>query len=51
MSTGENGLQLLHGGLKPVQERGAHHEAVDELRISAPMLDDRAWIHLWWQEV
>jgi hypothetical protein len=31
----ENGLQLLQGGLEPVQERGTHQE-VDELRISAP---------------
>ncbi len=42
----ENGLQLLHGGLKRVQERGVRYEVADELRISAPPLDDRAWIHL-----
>ena len=29
-----------------MQERGARYQVVDELRISAPSLDDRAWIHL-----
>ncbi len=38
MMTRENGLQLLHGGLKRVQERGARYEVADELRISAPQL-------------
>jgi hypothetical protein len=28
--TRENGLQLLQGGLKPVQERGARYQIVDE---------------------
>ena len=36
--TRENSLQLLHGGLKCVQERGARYEVADELRISAPSL-------------
>jgi len=41
-------LQLLYGGLKRVQERGARYEVADEieLRIYAPSLDDRALIHL-----
>ncbi len=58
--TRENSLQLHHGGLKRVQERGARYEVVDELRISAPLigacacnvlgifarsLDSRACIH------
>ncbi len=38
----ENGLQLLQGGLEPVQERGTRHEVFVELRISAPSLDNRA---------
>jgi hypothetical protein len=44
VATRENGLQLLHGGLKRVQERGARYQVEDELRISAPSLDDRALI-------
>ena len=40
--TRENGLQLLHGGLKRVQERGACYKVADKLRISEPLLDDRA---------
>jgi hypothetical protein len=40
----ENGLQLLQGGLKRVQERGARYQVADELRISAPSLDDRTLI-------
>jgi hypothetical protein len=31
--------------LEPVQERGARYEVTDELMISAPSLDNRAWIH------
>ena len=42
----ENGLQLLHGGLKRVQERGVRYQVADEFGISAPSFDDRAWIHL-----
>ncbi len=38
MMTQENSLQLLHSGLKRVQERGAHYQVADELRISAPPL-------------
>ena len=38
MMTRENGLQLLHSGLKRVQERGARYQVADELRISAPPL-------------
>jgi hypothetical protein len=44
VATRENRLQLLHGGLKRVQERGARYYAADELRIPAPPLDDRARI-------
>ena len=44
VATRENGLQLLHGGLKRVQERGARYQVADELRIAAPSLDDRALI-------
>ncbi len=43
MATRESRLQLLHGGLKRVQERGARYQVADELRISALPLDDRAW--------
>ena len=50
MTTAENGLQLLQGGLKPVQERGALYEAADELRIRAPLLGERVFVHLWWQK-
>ncbi len=50
MMTRENGLQLLHSGLKRVQERGARYQVADELRIPAPWLDDRALIHLCSQE-
>jgi hypothetical protein len=42
VATRENGLQLLHGGLKRVQERGANNKVEDQLRIPAPSLDDRA---------
>ena len=38
VATRKNRLQLLHGGLKRVQERGARCEVADELRISAPPL-------------
>ena len=31
VATRENGLQLLHGGLERVQERGARDEVADEL--------------------
>ena len=47
VATRENGLQLLHGGLKRVQERGARYQVADELRslmISAPLLNDRGLI-------
>ena len=50
VATRENGLQLLHGGLKRVQERGVSYQVADEFGISAPSLDDRAWIHLCSQE-
>ena len=50
VATRENGLQLLHGGLKRVQERGARYQVADELRIPAPSLSDRVLIHLCWQE-
>jgi len=46
VTTRENGLQLLHGGLKRVQERGARYQVADELRIPAPSLNDRVCIHL-----
>jgi hypothetical protein len=39
VATRENGLQLLDGGLKRVQERGARDEVVDESFISAPSLN------------
>ena len=45
VATREYGLQLLHGGLKRVQERGARYQVADESRLSAPSLDDRVWIH------
>ena len=41
VATRENRLQLLHGGLKRVQERGARYQVTDELRIPAAPLDDR----------
>ena len=44
IATRENGLQLLHGGLKRVQESGARYQVAEELRISAPSLNDRALI-------
>jgi hypothetical protein len=44
VATRENGLQLLHGGLKRVQERGARYQVADEFGIPAPSLDDRALI-------
>jgi hypothetical protein len=50
VATRENRLQLLHGGLKRVQERGARYKAADELRIPAPPLHDSALIHLCSQE-
>jgi hypothetical protein len=65
VATRENRLQLLHGGLKRVQERGVRHQLADELRISAPWLgacacselgivvrslDSRACIHWCTQE-
>jgi hypothetical protein len=50
ITTAEIGLQLLQGGLKPVQERGALYEAADELRLCAASLDQRAFIHLWRQD-
>ena len=33
-------LQLLHGGLKRMQKRGACYEVADELRMSEPLFDD-----------
>ena len=50
MTTAEIGQQLLQGGLKPVQERGARYEAADELRLCAASLDERAFVHLWWEK-
>ena len=62
MATRKNRLQLLHGGLKRVQERGTRYKVADDLRISepslgdgacnmlgifAPSLDSRASIHKW----
>ncbi len=44
VATRENRLQLLHGGLKRVQERGARYKVADELRTPAASLDDRALI-------
>jgi hypothetical protein len=46
VATGENRLQLLHGGLKRVQERGVRYQAADELRTPAPPFHDRALIAL-----
>jgi hypothetical protein len=40
VATRENRLQLLHGGLKRVQERGTRYKAADELRISAPTFNN-----------
>ena len=45
MATRKNRLQLLHGGLKRVQECGARYKVADDLRISAPPLNERACIH------
>jgi hypothetical protein len=42
VATRKNRLQLLHGGLKRVQECGAHYKVADDLRISAPSLGDGA---------
>jgi hypothetical protein len=50
VATRENRLQLLRGGLKRVQERGARYKVADELRIPAPPLHDRARVHLCSQE-
>jgi hypothetical protein len=46
VATRENRLQLLHGGLKRVRERGARYKVADEgeLRLPAASLDDRALI-------
>jgi hypothetical protein len=45
MTTQESDSKLLRGDLKPVQESGARDEVADDLRISAPSLDNRAWVH------
>ena len=42
MATRKNRLQLLHGGLKRVQERGTRYKVADDLRISEPSLGDGA---------
>jgi hypothetical protein len=44
VATRENRLQLLHGGLKRVQEHGARYKVADELRLPAASLDNRALI-------
>jgi hypothetical protein len=42
VTTRKNSLQLLHGGLEPVQEHGALDKLVDELRLLAPSLGSRS---------